>query len=987
MSKYLLFTCILLLHFNNIQAQASCGFDQRHQTILTSDPAYARQHAATDVQLKHLVAEQKHAKTTGHFAPPTVTIPVVVHVMHTGGAVGSAYNPSDDQIVATIDYLNKVYAGTFPGMTAPVEGGGVVNMGVQFALAERTPSCEVTTGIVRVNASGITDYVTNGSTFSNELAMKNLSRWDPSKYYNIWVVNKMIGAAGYAYVPGSSPSLDGTVLIADAMKPGDAVLPHEIGHALGLYHTFFGDCLGGDCTVMGDAVCDTDPVTSSGNCRTGFTNPCTGTPYTVNTENNIMGYSHCQTLFTNGQKARAQASLLLPSRSSLIDPSNLALIPCGSQIRFEKVSGSHAEDITAPTDGCRRYRDYLYTMFISEAPTATATATLTFGGTATRGMDYEVTCNGSFTSPGNVLTFNTGSSTPQSFIVRIYDDGQLESTENILLGFSLNSVGGNAIKGNKPALVITIADNDVIPDGTGLLTYNLGNGSSSRSLFDARLKSRRAQFQYKASELNAAGLTAGAITSLALTMETKLSTRAYQNLTIRLGHSTNPYLVVGGTQTETTGMTTVYSSPAYNTVSGINRFHFSTPFVWDGTSNITVEICFDNGTAATSNLPDFLKTYEDGGTSSEANYVAADVNCSQSFSPSFFYYTHGEKPDIQFGKNTPVAPVETALASITSLHMEPGSNDYFYSNNNKLMMKMGGISHPLQCVTATLQEAGNSWHSYYTGNRSAKVFRVLPALNAAVGSYSATFYFTNAELDGKDPALLSVARTTAASVAASNSGNTEFKSPVVSSLGPDVKAFTAGFTGPGLFFLVDGTSSLPVTLLSFTVKANDQQQIVLQWSTSSETRFSRFDIEHSTDALYFSKLGSMQATGSPEEGKKYQFIHTAPSRGVNYYRLKQIDNDETYEYSRTIAMNINAHKTAPVIYPNPAREQLHINFGRPVYDGRLDIYTADMRLALQTHVNRGAVTATVNLNQLQKGIYFIRVTDGSETTLHKFIRE
>lgn len=135
--------------------------------------------------------------------------------MHTGGAVGTIYNPTDAQITGAINYLNQVFAGTYPGMQAPVEGGGVVDMDVQFGLAQRTPSCGATNGIDRVDASSLPNYVTNGvnaqtSSGCPELTMKNLSRWNTSDYYNIWIVNKIDGAdgtsgqfiAGFAYFPG-----------------------------------------------------------------------------------------------------------------------------------------------------------------------------------------------------------------------------------------------------------------------------------------------------------------------------------------------------------------------------------------------------------------------------------------------------------------------------------------------------------------------------------------------------------------------------------------------------------------------------------------------------------------------------------------------------------------------------------------------------------------------------------------------------------------
>lgn len=246
------------------------------------------------------------------------TIPVVVHVVHTGGAIGSIYNPTDAQIQGAVDYLNQVYNGSYPGTT------GVGDLQIQFALAVRDPNCNATTGIERVDGSVLANYSANGvnvnnTTGTNQLNVKNLDRWSPSDYYNIWVVNKIDGSdgtsgtfiGGFAYPPGVPQAYDGTIMLATQMATGKKTLPHEIGHAFGLYHPFedYDDPAttpcppNTDCTTEGDFVCDTDPISlpAGFTCRSGI-NSCTGTAYSSNTEENYMNYTNCYNLFTTGQK-------------------------------------------------------------------------------------------------------------------------------------------------------------------------------------------------------------------------------------------------------------------------------------------------------------------------------------------------------------------------------------------------------------------------------------------------------------------------------------------------------------------------------------------------------------------------------------------------------------------------------------------------------------------------------------------------------------
>ncbi|MBB1283961.1 T9SS type A sorting domain-containing protein [Flavisolibacter sp. BT320] len=349
-------------------AQIFCGFDEVHRQKLQADPYFRQAVHENEKRIQHYISKNKRsitARTTGE-RPALYTIPVVVHIVHTGGSEGSIYNPSDLQIQSAISYLNKVYNGSYPG----IEGIGDIQ--IQFALAVRDPYCNPTTGIVRVNASSIADYSTNGvsTTYGTtpgvyELSIKNLSRWDPSQYYNIWVVNKINGKdgsagsflAGLAYYPGATAPYDGTTILATQMASGMKTLPHEIGHAFGLYHTFEGSAdhnscpVNTDCSVDGDKVCDTDPIAvnqfggvTDFTCRTGI-NPCTGNNYSSNTEHNYMSYTNCYKLFTPGQKGRMLANAEGPYRKSL--SSSMALSPSNMVAAY----GRPVMALCAPTTG------------------------------------------------------------------------------------------------------------------------------------------------------------------------------------------------------------------------------------------------------------------------------------------------------------------------------------------------------------------------------------------------------------------------------------------------------------------------------------------------------------------------------------------------------------------------------------------------------------------------------------------------------------
>lgn len=302
---------------------------------MQSDANYRSNFNTAQLKLQnYLSSEQKSAKAT------LLTVPVVVHVLHLGEPVGTGTNISDAQIQSAIDNMNDCFAGV---------GAYPTDTDIQFQLAAQDPNCAATSGILRVNAAGVSDYSTNGITNDpgsslNEATIKALSKWPNSDYYNIWIVAGIDGnmgaggVQGYAYFPGASSNVDGTVVLYNSFgyDPTETLgynlksytnrnvtANHELGHALNLYHTFEGDdgnsdgvadqCpANGDPSTDGDQCADTDPHRrDDGDCGdSGFTCGGAGTDL-ADIVTNIMAYSsdNCQVKFSTDQKDRMRAAL------------------------------------------------------------------------------------------------------------------------------------------------------------------------------------------------------------------------------------------------------------------------------------------------------------------------------------------------------------------------------------------------------------------------------------------------------------------------------------------------------------------------------------------------------------------------------------------------------------------------------------------------------------------------------------------------------
>ena len=226
-------------------------------------------------------------------------IPVNFHVI-TNGSTG---NVSDAQIAAQIQVLNRNYAGLdYNGN--PV--AGAKNTGYTFVLASTTRTS---------NRKWFT--MTPGSR--NEAQAKAALVRNPTSSLNLYTASPGQNLLGWSTFPwnlASNPTMDG-VVIHYASLPGGTLAPynlggtatHEVGHWVGLYHTFQGGCDGGNCTGGGDQVCDTPgEATATSGCPSGKdTCPEAG----LDPIHNYMDYSTdaCYNQFTPGQDTRADAMM------------------------------------------------------------------------------------------------------------------------------------------------------------------------------------------------------------------------------------------------------------------------------------------------------------------------------------------------------------------------------------------------------------------------------------------------------------------------------------------------------------------------------------------------------------------------------------------------------------------------------------------------------------------------------------------------------
>ncbi len=196
-----------------------------------------------------------------------------------------------------------------------------------------------------------------------------------------------------------------------------------------------------------------------------------------------------------------------------------------------------------------------------------------------------------------------------------------------------------------------------------------------------------------------------------------------------------------------------------------------------------------------------------------------------------------------------------------------------------------------------------------------------------------------------------------------------------------------GGVGDGWSAVVIPLGPLPVSLLSFTGQQINAQH-VLNWQTSSEANSSHFELQYSPTGVSFATIGSVLAQGQSNVLTNYTYTHTNPTKGNNYYRLKQIDKDGKYKYSNIILLRILQQKASVLVYPNPTAEVLNIVLSNYTNTGNVTIKIYDVQGKLITNNNfkKDNTNITINVTTMAKGIYTLQINDNNDISTIKFIK-
>ncbi|MFN4145253.1 MAG: M43 family zinc metalloprotease [Runella sp.] len=345
------FLGVMLILGAEVLAQQRCGAVAYDSIMAKRYPYWKLKRQLLEDSLKVWRNMSPRQARTGELCE-RIVIPVVVHVIHNNasGVIGGANNTniSKEQIEEQIKVLNEDFRRK-PGTLGFNDNPVGADTGIEFRLATIDPNGQPTTGITRTfNAQS------SYNIFSEDILLANLSSWPTDRYLNIWVTRFSGNFLGIGQFPSVSgiPGLnednnlqertDGLFVDFRVFGRGGAVssnlydagrtTTHEVGHWLGLIHTW-GDAF------CGDDFCDDTPPAESGNqtsrCGPFFSN-CGGVR-TRNMTENYMDYSpdSCMNIFTRCQAERMKAVLEKAQRRARLVRYWCAALPFGPSLDVE----------------------------------------------------------------------------------------------------------------------------------------------------------------------------------------------------------------------------------------------------------------------------------------------------------------------------------------------------------------------------------------------------------------------------------------------------------------------------------------------------------------------------------------------------------------------------------------------------------------------------------------------------------------------------
>jgi Zn-dependent metalloprotease len=629
-------------------------------------------------------------------------------------------------------------------------------------------------------------------------------------------------------------------------------------------------------------------------------------------------------------------------------------------------TANEAEALTA--NNCLPYIDKTVTMRINKSPSANTTINIQASGTATQGATAD------FTISPSSSTFVAGGATTQNFTVRIYNDGYIETPETIVLSYTIDANGGDAIpEAINQTHTITVTDNEIDPGVTTIELINTRFSAANNTtppegwtVFN-HITNAIAAFAYPV----AWGGPQFQNLTLDPTGRRMAMINSDANRTVEMDMSliTNPV--------NTVGMSSITLN--YDEFFRVFNGDFSETAkidVWDGSTWQNVLTQNESTGNSGSWAAPFNRTI---------NIPVAYANAAMQlrFRYNAFWDWYWVIDNVKLTGQLPTE-VHTSVntGSGSSQYLGPNATAVFYDpTTGDLLAKIKNLTnHDYGCTTVEVDRAGVGFMPWVLGYQiSNKTLKITPAINNPTGQYELTIYYKANEIAGVLANVSSMGKSSG-SIATGNTG-LYAEVNVQSIFNADYafsSTFDSGFSGFGLSN-APAIGALAVKLVQFTGK-NTAQGNLISWQTATETDNAYFVLERSTNAQTFEGLTTIEGKGSTAETSNYQYVDTQIQPGqLYYYRLKDVSNSGKTNHSSIISVKATAAGQV-TIYPNPTEQLLNIQNDTAEQLKNLTIYNTTGQRLLHIPLSK----KQIDIRQLPQGSYVLYFEDANGKHQSKF---
>jgi hypothetical protein len=195
-------------------------------------------------------------------------------------------------------------------------------------------------------------------------------------------------------------------------------------------------------------------------------------------------------------------------------------------------------------------------------------------------------------------------------------------------------------------------------------------------------------------------------------------------------------------------------------------------------------------------------------------------------------------------------------------------------------------------------------------------------------------------------------------------------------------------------YRIDWTNPLPVKLISFDAVVKDNSHVDLSWATVTEINLDHFVVERSTDGVNFSDVGNVLATGNTTTRTDYVLTDnvSAVASAILYYRLRSVDIDNKIQYSDIRVIRLIKQQPGSInitVFPNPVTTELRMTIPPDWQNKKVqyELFSSDGSLVKKSTNSSSSQTETLNVSELSRGLYVIKVTCEGQAAQQKIVKQ